>query len=202
MKPIRILLAAILGGVIMFVWGAVSHMALPIGEMGLKGAPDNPALLDALRQNLTDHAAYMLPPMDLADESDSAIKAYAERYRAGPRGLIIYDPSGGEMMSPRQLGTEFAADLLACLLGAIVLAASRGGYIARVLLAALIGLAAWLSIDVSYWNWYRFPDGLALGSLIDQAVGWFLAGLGMAALLPRCCTQRAGASPTLDSGKR
>ena len=31
----RILIAGLVGGVIVFVWGAFSHMVLPIGEMGL-----------------------------------------------------------------------------------------------------------------------------------------------------------------------
>jgi hypothetical protein len=31
----RTFLAALVGGIVVFVWGAVSHMALPLGEMGL-----------------------------------------------------------------------------------------------------------------------------------------------------------------------
>jgi hypothetical protein len=185
MKPIRILIAGVLGGVIMFCWGAVSHVILPIGEMSLRETPNDPALMTAMKENFKEHAAYMLPPMNLKDESEAGYTAMGDAYRVGPRGMVFYDPTGGEMMGPGQLGTEFASNVLAALLGAIVLSCARAGFVCRVLLATLIGVAAWVSIDVSYWNWYRFPTGFALGSLIDQAAGWFLAGLGMAAVLPR-----------------
>jgi hypothetical protein len=50
-------------------------------------------------------------------------------------------------------------------------------------LATLIGIVGWISIDVSYWNWYRFPTSYVADALIEQAVGWFLSGLAMAFVL-------------------
>ena len=39
----RILIAGVIGGLVMFMWGAVAHMMLPIGEMGMK-LPTEPEL--------------------------------------------------------------------------------------------------------------------------------------------------------------
>src|SRR6185295_9013897 len=54
MKSGRIILAAIVGSIIVFVWSAVAHMVLPIGEMGVKSLPSEekvvPALKDAIKE--------------------------------------------------------------------------------------------------------------------------------------------------------
>ncbi len=49
MKLGRLLAAAILGGILMFVWGAVSHTVLPLGEMGMKNLPAEDALVPAMK---------------------------------------------------------------------------------------------------------------------------------------------------------
>ena len=38
----RIALAALLGGITLFAWGAVSHMVLKLGDAGLRSAPVAP----------------------------------------------------------------------------------------------------------------------------------------------------------------
>ena len=46
----------------------------------------------------------------------------------------------------------------------------------RVVVAGAMGLFAWLTISVPYWNWYMFPVSFTLGAWIEQVVGWVLAG--------------------------
>ena len=44
----RLILAAILGGLVVFFWGYVSHMLLPVGNMGMRmGERDDSALVSA-----------------------------------------------------------------------------------------------------------------------------------------------------------
>ncbi|HXU11392.1 MAG TPA: hypothetical protein VN898_05460 [Candidatus Binatia bacterium] len=57
-------------------------------------------------------------------------------------------------------------------------------YWPRVLAVALLGVFAWLSLSVSYWNWYGFPASFILAEGIDQAVGWTLGGLAIARIVP------------------
>lgn len=51
-----------------------------------------------------------------------------------------------------------------------------------------LGLFAWISISLSYWNWYAFPADFVVAEGIDQVAGWFLAGLAVAktARAPSC----------------
>ena len=52
----------------------------------------------------------------------------------------------------------------------------------RVALVTLLGVFAWLSISVSYWNWYHFPTAYIAGEAIDQVGGWLFGGIVLAAV--------------------
>ena len=51
--------------------------------------------------------------------------------------------------------------------------------------ATAIGVFGWLANIVPQWNWYRFPADFAFGNLIDEGVGWLLAGVAIAWWLGR-----------------
>ena len=63
----RIVIAALVGGLAMFIWGAVSHMATPLGEAGFKTMPaaSEPAVIGALGANVPDDGLYMFPGIGL-----------------------------------------------------------------------------------------------------------------------------------------
>ncbi len=191
MNPIRIPLAAVVGGAVMFIWGAVSHMALPIGDMGIKNLPGEELLLPQMKLLLSERGFYAFPGMKEGEMSEEEMKEWEEKYRQGPRGAVIFDPSGAEMMSVAQLGTEFASNALAALVAAMILVRAGRDWASRTLVAGAIGVAAWLSIDVSYWNWYRFPDEMAMAGLIDQTAGWLLSGGAIALVLGRGAAAQA-----------
>jgi len=44
----RILVAGVLGGIAMFVWTSIAHMALPLGEAGIGEIPNESAMLSAM----------------------------------------------------------------------------------------------------------------------------------------------------------
>ncbi len=48
----RIFLAALLGGIAMFIWTSIAHMALPLGEAGIKEIPNEAAVLGAMQSNI------------------------------------------------------------------------------------------------------------------------------------------------------
>ena len=50
----RILLAGILGGIVMFIWTSIAHMALPLGEAGINEIPNESAVLGAMQSSIGD----------------------------------------------------------------------------------------------------------------------------------------------------
>ena len=182
----RIIVAGIVGGIVMFFWGFVSHMALGVGEAGIKTLPDakEAPIVAAMKANISEPGLYFVPGMDMSRKStDEEWAAWTSKYEAGPTAFLVYSPVGETPMSPKQLGVEFASNVLAALVGAFMLSWTVPSLGKRVVLATLIGLAAWLSINVSYWDWYRFPAAFVSSELIEQVAGWFLSGLAMGLVL-------------------
>ena len=53
----RILLAGILDGIVMFAWTSIVHMALPLGQFGITEVPNESAVLNSMQSNIGDKAS-------------------------------------------------------------------------------------------------------------------------------------------------
>ena len=51
------------------------------------------------------------------------------------------------------------------------------------LFVTLLGCLAWVVVYLPYWNWYGFPIDFTLAALAEYAIGFFLAGLVLAAMV-------------------
>jgi hypothetical protein len=181
----RLIIAGIVGGVVMFMWGAVSHVILPFERAGIKTIPNEEAVVSAMKTNITEPGFYFIPGMNMNNQTAEEEKAWTEKYKTGPTGILIYHPTGQDPMSAKQLLIELGSNICAVLIGAFLISWIAPSFSKQVVAATLIGLTAWLSINISYWNWYRFPTSFVLLEGIDQIVSWFLAGLAVALVLHR-----------------
>ena len=180
----RRVLAAIAGGVVVFVWSALSHMALGLGTAGISTIPNEERVAQAIRGAITEPGLYFLPGFDTSHKMTAEEqKAWTEKYRRGPSGILVIQPGGRDPMMPEQLVVELVADILAAGVAAFILGAIGGSFLARAMAVGLMGVFEWLDINVSYWNWYRFPTTFTVASLVEQLIGWTLAGLVMALIL-------------------
>jgi hypothetical protein len=174
----KVILAGIAAGVALFVWGAVEHMATPLGTMGILTHPHESMLLPAIQQTTTQPGLYVYPGVDMSKKMTKEEEAeWVERYRTGPHGILILGPNGSDPLSPRRLGTELLTNILTAIVAAFLLArlaGGLGGFVSGGILAFLVG---WMSISVPSWNWYDFPTPFVLAELIDQVVSGALVGL-------------------------
>jgi hypothetical protein len=181
---VRIAIAGIVGGIVMFVWGAVGHMFLGVGEYGVKPMPNDEAVIACMKANIPDPGLYFSPAMDMSRTlSEEEQNAWMAKYEAGPNVFLVYRPVGVTPMSTRQLGIELLSNILAALVGAFILSFVQPSFFKRLIVATCIGMAAWLSINVSYYDWYRFPANFVASELIEQAIGWALSGAAMAMIV-------------------
>lgn len=189
----RIFIAGILGGIVMFIWGFLSHTVFQIGDSGVKSLPNEAAVVAVLKTNINEPGFYFFPGMDMTHQASEAEQAaFAEKYKAGPTGILVYQPTGQDVMSPKQLVVELASNIVGCWIVAFILALGIPSFIKKVIATTLIGLVGWISIMISYWNWYRYPDKIVLAEGCDQVISWFLAGLVLAFIVR--------ARPTAASG--
>jgi len=177
----RILVAAIVGGLIVFIWSAIAHMATPLGTMGLSVFPNEAPIVDAIRANVPKSGMYFFPGMDPAQKPTPE---YQKKYEAGPSGLLIVRIGSGQMLSPRQLLSELVTNIIGAYIAAVLAAMMVGTMPRRAFAIALLAVFASVSLSFSYWIWYNFPPAFVLGELITEAIGWFLAGLAIAKLVP------------------
>lgn len=182
----RVILAGIVAGMALFIWGAVEHTMTPIGELGIKWHPHEAMLLPAIQQTTPQPGLYAFPWMDMSKKPTKEQEAaYLEKYRTGPHGLLILGPNGGDPMPPSRLAKELFSNILTAIVAAFLLAkfaTGLGGFVSGGIMTFLIG---WMSISVPYWNWYDFPAPFVLAELIDQLVAGALVGLVAGLILTR-----------------
>ncbi len=178
----RVLIAGVLAGLVLFFWGAVAHMVLPLGEMGTRAPKDEDAALSAMTASLgSEPGIYYLPYIDSAGMKDEAkTAAFASKSAANPYAYIIWQPAPtgrSPMDMGPQLGRQAAIDVSIGVLLAWVLSLVAGGFGQRVGAAVATGVLVTLATHVPYWNWYRFPSDWLLGQAVEVVVGLLLSGI-------------------------
>ncbi|HWG10159.1 MAG TPA: hypothetical protein VN693_01485 [Rhodanobacteraceae bacterium] len=183
----RIAVAALFGAIVIFLWQFVSHMVLPIGEMGFRAPQNEQAVLQAAVGSLPASGLYLLPYLAPDKMKDpAAVQAWTAEAQKNPSLFVAVSPPNatGTDMAP-ELVKQFVTNLLGALLVAFVLAAAAWSFGMRVLGSTIFGVFGWLLNIVPMWNWYRFPADYMIGNLLDQGIGWLLAGIAIAWWLGR-----------------
>jgi hypothetical protein len=191
----RVLIAGILGGIAMYIWSTVAHVALPLGRVGFSRMPNEAAVLAAAQaSNGEKDGLYFFPWVDPKDpqmmqKMDAAMKA-------NPSGLLVYHPAGHgvtDMVKPMVI--EFIKEVVQALVAAFLLSlAMVPTYWGRVGFVALIGFAAAITTNVSYWLWYGFPADYTVAAFIIEFVDYVAAGLAIAWWLGRKSAVAASAT--------
>jgi hypothetical protein len=184
----RKLIAALLGGIVFFAWGAIAHMFLGLGDMGVHYGTPYSATLAALKQEAPEGGLVMMPTTSRANMMNEAAAKQLQTESAGQgSAFIVYSPGGnpGSVDMGPNLGKQFATDFLSALLAAWVLALGAFGFGKRVAISAVLGLFAWMTVALPDWNWYLFPLDYTLGLMAKYVVGWAIAGAAMAWWLGR-----------------
>ena len=184
----RVLVAGLIGGIVMFIWGVAAHMALGLGSVGIGQPVNETVALSGLQDGLGDQpGVYLLPSLDPKQMGDAAVvRAYSIKAVRSPYAWVVYQPRGTDMMQMGpQIGRQWASDTLASLALAFVMGLAVVSFRRRVAIAAAAAVFAWLSSMLPYWNWYRFPLDCTLAALAEQLIGWLLAGAAMAWWLGR-----------------
>jgi hypothetical protein len=195
----RVFLAGVLGGIGMFIWTSIAHMALPLGTAGIREIPNEQAVLAAMRANIGEQSGlYLFPGLGLGPNPSRAQKNEAmhhvgEKSANNPSGILMYHPPGRPLTIGKWLGIEFATELVESMLVVFLLAQTRvssfGGRVGFVFVA---GILAAIATNVSYWNWYGFPCVYTASYMFIQVIGFICVGI-VAALVLRKSPPRTAA---------
>jgi len=180
----KILLAGILGGIVMFIWTSIAHMFLPLGEAGISEIPNESAVLSAMQSSIGERTGlYIFPGPGVGknatrQEKHEAMKHMAEKMAANPSGILMYHPPGRPMALGKWLGIEFGTELLEAILVVFLLAqTSIASFAGRAGFVLVAGILAAIATNVSYWNWYGFPCVYTAGYMFIQIIGFLCVGI-------------------------
>ncbi len=186
----RVVLAGLLGGVALFLWGSLTHVVLDIGRIGIKEIPNEQPVIDAMRASIPDHGLYFFPGLHVSPDASreqrmAAMQEIARKAATGPSGILVYHPSGEGGLTPGRLLIELVLNVVQALLAATLLSWVTGvtGYFSRVAFVALAGVLASLSTNIQYWNWYGFPSNYTAAYVGNEIAGFLVVGLVVAAIV-------------------
>jgi len=174
----RVFLAGVLGAVAMFLWSAIAHMALPLGEAGIQQIDKEDALLSTLQSTLSAPGFYMFPKMTPGTSETE----YQKKVATGPSGMVVYFPAR-DFSFGKSLTIEFVTQLVQALIAVYLLSLTRlGTFSGRLTFYSLLGLLAAIATNISYWNWYGFPATYTAAYMFTNWMGYIFAGLVAAAM--------------------
>ena len=195
----KVLLAGILGGIVMFLWGGLWHDQLPTAVAGLRSLPNEQAVVGVMKANIPEPGMYLFPGLGVPDnapfaQKKEAMKKLTQNPPGGPQGVLIFDPvSTG--LSVKMLATEAVTNIVQALLVAFLLAQTGlRRFSSRLGFAFVVGLVASITTNISLWNFYRFPTSWIVGQIVFLVLGYFLVAIIAAAMVKTGAPKAAAAS--------
>lgn len=165
----RLLKAGVIGGLIVWIWYALSWMALPWHQTTIQHFKDEAAVAKVVTENATVSGVYLMPTVHTAE----ALK--------GPMMFSSVYLPGMPTSMVQAIGISVVKDIITALLVAwMLLQVAYAGYLRRVLFVVVFAVAAAIATQLALWNWWKFDMNFVLVGMADLVISWFCAGLVMA----------------------
>lgn len=159
----------IVGGIILFIWGIVSWVALPWHMSTIHAFQDEKVVSETLVTNAPQSGIFFLPSQ-MTQNADAPVPVIF---------ISIFKEGNMSMMVSYLI--SFLTQVIAAMLVAWMLTkASRLNYWGKVWFAVMFAVSAGLVTHGMSWNWLSFDTNYTLVLMADLVIGWFLAGLAMA----------------------
>lgn len=188
MKVRRVVLGALAGTFLSFMWINLSWTVFGLHNSAIRAFPDPEPVVAALKAQNVDGGIYVIPHLDAAAYSDKeAMAVHTKKMVDGPYMMGVV--RSGSMDSPPEMGFYIARgaaiQLIAGLIVAILLAAAAPNlnYIGRFVFVLMLGVFAGVTGHLPNWNWWYYPADFTMAEVVDSVVSWGLAGLAMAAII-------------------
>jgi hypothetical protein len=172
-------LGAVLGGLVLFLWGMVSWMVLPWREAALHEFTDEEAVVQAIQANAPESGIYVYPGADAGAAAEEP-PAAGETMQPKPSLFVAYRREGSGSMAAAMITHLFTLIVVAFLVTWLVLQTRGLSYWGRVAFVVVSALAAALVCREPEWTWWGFSTGYILSEIVDLVFGGFLAALVIA----------------------
>ena len=179
---VRVLVGAVASALALLLWGLLFWVLLSTPGESERAVPDEPGLVQLLRERLPDSGTYAFPapPPRAAARDAGALEAFRQRKLAGPIGMIHFRRGGTDPLSLRNYLIGFlhllAASFVAALLLATALPALES-YGRRAAFVFGLGVFAVVAVRISDPVWWHLPWGHFLHAALYDGAAWLISGL-------------------------
>lgn len=175
-----IIKGAIVGGIIVFIWGFFSWMVLPWHNSTMSSFKNESAVAKVIKENATGDGMYMMPycsPNQTTDEKEAAM----QRMQTGPFMFASIKPMGSGMMSAGHFVKSLIIQVISAGIITWLVTRTRGlNYTQRVGYIAMIAFFAGFVVNMPAWNWMGFSTRYVVVGILDLVIGWTIAGFAIA----------------------
>lgn len=180
----KVLLSALVGTLVLMVWGMLFWMVLPFGGQVIRSVQGEDAIIRVLDEHIQETGVYLVP---LAGSKDEAtMDRFIEKHKQGPLAQISFRKEGVDATSPMVFLTGaihyFVSMLFLC--GIMMIALPRlMTYRARVFFVFLVGGFAAFFSHLTEPIWLHSPLKYAVYNMDFHILGWLFVGFAIAAIL-------------------
>lgn len=174
----KTIITLVLGTLLLFIWNAVSWMALPFHSQTLNSLPENVMDMEALKQSGLASGVYHYPgfPETQTPETMAAMEQIVQSQPRIPFMVIKKEPTS--LFDPVQFFWSLMINLLTVVFAYYIIKRLSSKNRKSIILSALaLGGIVALIADLSLMNWYFFPLDYTLANLLDRVVAFGLLGI-------------------------
>lgn len=165
----KLIIAALVGGLILFIWQFISYAAINIHSNTQQYSPNQDKILEFLDENL-EEGFYFLPNVAPGEDEMEAM----EKALGKPWAQVYFHKEMTNTMG-FNLVRGFLIDLLAAGLMAWLLLKMGNPSFQTIIISCLaVGLIGYLNFPYLNSIWYETPT---LSELVDAVVSWGLTGV-------------------------
>ncbi len=184
----RFWLAGILSGLVMFAWGAASHMMLPWHEATMQTFRDEDLVAEVLMKEAPVSGIYVAPMAGMLDEgltSEQQEQRMNEAWDKGARGpniFMSFHREGKDGMATPMILDFAALVLMSFMMLFLLQAVPNLTFMGKVLFVVIAGTVGMALVQLEQWIWWSFTSGYVLVNILDGAIRWAFGGMVLAKL--------------------
>jgi hypothetical protein len=177
----KLLVAALLGTVLLFLWNLISWTVLPLHNMTINDLPTPVINPEVMQETMPSPGVYHFPGFMSGAPMDTVSRAYQE----GPViSILNYQPGDVQVLDPVQFVWSFILNYITVFLTFLLLFWSRiPDFWQRVAFCTIIGLIGGIAGHGALGLWFGFPPFYTFVNVLDLFVGWFIIGLAGARMI-------------------
>ncbi|MAC19312.1 MAG: hypothetical protein CMJ23_06450 [Phycisphaerae bacterium] len=178
----RLVIAAVVGTIVVFLWGFFAGGGLGLWSSELRDLPEGAEaqITSAIQSNVPSTGSYLFPPRPPVSDGDDgqARQAWQKAAENGPTGILLVRPSGVRPLAAGRLITGLSLQFAGSLLLAVILsiAGSTGiGFGGRLVLGLSMVAFAVIAGVLIPSNQMQLPADWTRSMVGEPAIGWGLA---------------------------